>query len=226
MLLVPEPGAMEKTIDLRNRIGGVLTNKDSDDVRVKKLHRLMMDYLHYYRDARSSRQSSQPQVTSTSGPGTRSAQHIGTAQYRDQSVTSGEQAPGYSPEAHRISPTSPEEPYDDYDLPTHGLGTPLYASTPYARSEVGSVTGGRVQSSNSRPPTEQELGDLITALTQRPDILGYNSDGEMVYHGVPVPDTDILDLMSGADTSALGRDIFNAGVHEVLEGADSDTDEQ
>ena len=90
---------------------------------------------------------------------------------------------------------------DSYSVPSRGLGTPVGSSTPY---QV-----------NNGAPSEGQIANLITAITKKPEILTYTPKGEMVYHGVTVPDTDIIDLMSGQGGQA--SEIFNAGVQEVME---------
>ena len=63
-------------------------------------------------------------------------------------------------------------------------------------------------------PTEQEVNDMVAAITRRPDIMDINMRGELVYRGLDVPGSNILDLMSGVGAD---QELFEAGMREVQE---------
>ena len=57
-------------------------------------------------------------------------------------------------------------------------------------------------------PSEQQLNDMVAAITQRPDILDVNMRGELVYRGMDVPGSNILDLIAGGGAD---QQLFQAG---------------
>ena len=63
-------------------------------------------------------------------------------------------------------------------------------------------------------PSEQQLNDMVAAITQRPDILDVNMRGELVYRGMDVPGSNILDLIAGGGED---QQLFQVGVREVQE---------
>jgi hypothetical protein len=62
-------------------------------------------------------------------------------------------------------------------------------------------------------PTETQVDEMVTAITHRPEIVRFNPQGQLMYHGKTIPDTDILDLLAGAGPA---RKIFETGVKEAL----------
>ena len=63
-------------------------------------------------------------------------------------------------------------------------------------------------------PTEQEVNNMVAAITRRPDIMDINMRGELVYRGLNIPGSNILDLMSGVGSD---QELFEAGMREVQE---------
>ena len=88
-----------------------------------------------------------------------------------------------------------EDNYDSLPSLPRSWGPPIARSTP-----IPSLDG-------------VEMEEAIEAMTRRPEILTYSDQGQMIYRGVAIPDTDILDLLSG--NRANGREIFNAGINEI-----------
>ena len=62
--------------------------------------------------------------------------------------------------------------------------------------------------------SHQHVDDIITTVTTRPDIINFSPQGELVYHGVTIPNTDFLNLIGGLDGE--GREMFDEGVQEIL----------
>ena len=61
---------------------------------------------------------------------------------------------------------------------------------------------------------ETDMNNRITAITHQPQIVNFNPSGELVYHGVTVPNTNILDLIAG---QGEGQQVFDRGVQEAME---------
>ena len=88
----------------------------------------------------------------------------------------------------------------------YGDFLPGRASTPIQEEEMRHPEANRLTAIN--------VDNMVTALTERPDVMRFNDNGELVYHGITLPNSNVVDLMAGVGAD---RDIFNAGINEVLQ---------
>ena len=69
---------------------------------------------------------------------------------------------------------------------------------------------------------EQNLQDIVSVMAARPDILSYSPNGEVLYHGHPIPGTNILDIIQqqlypqGPDPPP-GNELFTSALDEIRE---------
>jgi hypothetical protein len=80
------------------------------------------------------------------------------------------------------------------------LRGPRVHSVASSRNSQGNMwEGGSIydtaDATQPRVPTEAQVNDIVTAITQRPDIVSFTPQGQLQYRGRTIPDTDIVDLM-------------------------------
>ena len=87
------------------------------------------------------------------------------------------------------------------------IGPPRYTSTPNASPEHSVYESLPV-------PSEDQLANAIAAMTRHPEILTHTPNGQLVYHGMTVPGTNIVNLLGG---EGEGLEMFGAAVNEANE---------
>ena len=147
---VPDP-LNTKLSTLDKSMHQVLRNNDTNDEKLKKFRKLMLNYLHYLR-------------------------------------------------AESATPANPTE------IPTTNEDSDTEFNTASDPPEVHNIANSSA--------AERQINDRVSAITHRPEIVNFNPSGELVYHGVTVPNTNILDLIGG---QGEGQDIFDSGVREAAE---------
>jgi hypothetical protein len=196
-----------KVNKIDNEIKHVFGERRSDDEKVKKLRKLLMDFLHYYKSglyqrgrmskADKAQQSSLSSTQRPTQPTTRA--YSGGSDMRGPSVVSN---------------------ISEDDIPGLNNLTSISSQWPSSVGVTASTTPVETPPplnflpETGRESSNEEFANTIAAITHRPDILTYSPvSGQMLYHGNRIANTDIVDLIAGVGEA---RDIFTTGVNEVL----------
>jgi hypothetical protein len=105
-------------------------------------------------------------------------------------------------------------------LQAHGTPNPPEVPTPIQISDEEFDTASEPEIRNFIEPaaTERQLDNIVSAITHRPEIVRIEPSGELVYHGVAVPNTNIVDLIAGRGE---GQHLFDTAVREAMEADQS-----
>lgn len=105
-------------------------------------------------------------------------------------------------------------------LQAHGTPNPPDIPKPIQRSDEEFDTASEPEIRNIIEPaaTERQLDNIVSAITHRPEIVRIEPSGELVYHGVTVPNTNIVDLIAGRGE---GQHLFDTAVREAMEADQS-----
>lgn len=77
------------------------------------------------------------------------------------------------------------------------------------------------QSGQHSEHNEENLQDIVAVMSARPDVLSYSPSGEIIYHGHPIPGTNVLDIIQQQlypqELTPPGNDLFMSALDEVRE---------
>ena len=214
----PRDSTLTKLDSLGQKMQDIIKSGKSSHRLVQKFQQLLMTYLHYLSTYKSRVKPPLAPPASTTAHTTIGG--IGPPRFASTPLGSptGSQMSAIQP-AH-VSPTTSGPPLGNSPpwspahnppwSPVMSTQRPPAISAPWhTANEVSDAQLPDV----SAVVNESRVANIISAMTQRPDIITHTPQGQLVYHGKTIPGTNIIELMGGLGE---GRDIFQAGVQEAL----------
>ena len=106
----------------------------------------------------------------------------------------------------------PNENSNRYHTPVARMES--YTAQPSTSRQIPIISSHQNVSLENRFPTEEEVNQRISLMVKHPDIVDFNSKGQLIYKNLAVPDTNVLDLLAGEGKS---QNLFDAAVNEALQ---------